>query len=188
MAFFLLIQANDMEQTVVSLPRGTNPHRQHREGSPREGFPSSSLHTEGGSSALPTPPLSPARPCPCPPPVVTSLVTPHNLSGGWVQPQLLAVVLPSSPASLVQLQHQRGDSSRKREPWVPLDLPHQPFMVSCRHSTWGAAQPRSSCFSLLFYFFLFTFLDCLLQNRGGRLLARVGAVWLLCLQAALGQL
>lgn len=81
MAFFLLIQADDKEQTVVSLPRGTNPHRQHSEGFLREGFPSSS---QGAAQqqrfASPTSAPGEVPPCPCPRAVVTSLETPHSLT------------------------------------------------------------------------------------------------------------
>lgn len=139
-----------MEQTAVPLPRGTNPHRQHSKGFPREGFPSSSQGGWQQHFAIPTSVL-----CPCPQPVVTPLETPQNLSGGWVQPQLLALLLPSPPASLVQPQHQRGDSSRERQPWIPLDLPPDTSSRrGCSHSTWGLHSHTLPafpwCFGLLF--------------------------------------
>lgn len=114
------------------------------------------LRAKGGSSALPAPPLPQARPCPCPQPVVTSLVTPHNLSGGWVLPQLLAVApaitscipgaAPASARGQQQAKGALGTSGFTTRHLTSLSW------VGCRHSTWGAAQPRSSCFSLLFCF------------------------------------
>lgn len=121
MAFFLLIQANDMEQTAVPLPRATNPHRQHSEGFPREGFPSSSQGGWQQSSAIPTSVPSKA---PCPQAVVTPWdSTEPDWVVVWSSPSSWLWSLPSPPASLVQLQRQRGHSSRERQPWIPLDLP-----------------------------------------------------------------
>lgn len=108
---------------------------------------------EGGSSTLPAPPLSSASGDTGDTPVVTPLETPRNLSGGWVQPQLLALLpaitscIPgAAPASARGLQ--QGKAALDPSGFTARDL----ITEGLQPQHLGAAQPRSSCFPLVFWF------------------------------------
>lgn len=148
MAFFLLIQANDMEQTAVPLPRATNPHGQHSEGFPREGFPSSSQGGWQQSSAIPTSVPSKAPPCPCPQAVVTPW---DSTESDWVVavvPAITPCIPGAAPASARGLQ--QGKAALDPSGFTTRAL----ITGGCTHSTWGlhchALPAFPLCFAFLF--------------------------------------
>lgn len=146
MAFFLLIQANDMEQTAVPLPRATNPHGQHSEGFPREGFPSSSQGGWQQSSAIPTSVPSEAPPCSCPQAVVTPW---DSTEPDWVVavvPAITPCIPGAAPAPARGLQQGKAALD-------PSGFTTRALITGGLHTQHlGAALPRSSCFPLVFCF------------------------------------
>lgn len=136
-----------MEQTAVPLPRGTNPHRQHSEGFPREGFPSSS---QGGcTGALTSPPLPPARPRPAHVPSSgDTLETAQHLTGWWPgaapAPGCAPCIPGAAPASARGLQ--QGKAALDPSGFATRAL----SMGGCAHSTWGLHSHALPAFPLGF--------------------------------------